>query len=85
MPLIKSGEAYNKYALSGDRFGNFSFDLAQLAVSRNIARGLHLDDMVGVEYITTGSNSHIFGATWNNQAVVIKVRNVFFSKIKQSD
>lgn len=26
LPLIKSGEAYNKYALSGDRFGNSSFD-----------------------------------------------------------
>ncbi len=26
LPLIKSGEAYNKYALTGDRFGNFSFD-----------------------------------------------------------
>ncbi len=26
LPLIKSSEAYNKYALSGDHFGNFSFD-----------------------------------------------------------
>lgn len=80
-PVIIDPNNMNVFVPSN--IGNFSFDLAQLAVSRNIARGLHLDDMVGVEYITTGSNSHIFGATWNNQAVVIKVWNVFFLRLNK--
>jgi hypothetical protein len=47
--------------------------VVDLPLLRDIDRKVDLNDVVGLEYLSTGSNSQIYSAVWNNQRVIVKV------------
>ena len=55
----------------------FDFNIMNLRLLRNINRRVDLNEMVNLEYVTGGSHSQIYSATWQNQPVIVKVNNFF--------
>lgn len=54
----------------------FDFNIIELPLLRNINRRVDLNEMVSLEYVTDGSHSQVYSAVWNNQPVVVKVKNI---------
>ena len=53
--------------------GTFSFKISNLEIRRDINRQVDLQEFTNMAFLTEGSNSHIFSATWQNQPVIIKM------------
>ena len=53
--------------------GDFSYSFDKLALKTIIPRNLTLTDLESLEYLTAGSNSHVFSAIWKNQPVIVKI------------
>ena len=51
----------------------FNFPIENAIVKHPIQWDFLLDNVSGMVYITEGSNSHIYEATWNNQPIIVKV------------
>ena len=62
---------------SRDEFGYFIDDLP---VKRDILREVDLEELVDLEYITEGSSSHIFSASWRDEQVIVKVCQIINHK-----
>lgn len=56
----------------------FDFNIIDLRLLRNINRRVDLNEMLHLEYVTGGSHSQIYSATWQNQSVIVKVRSYIF-------
>lgn len=54
----------------------FDFNIIDLPLLRNINRRVDLNEMVSLEYITGGSHSQIYSATWLGQSVIVKVSHI---------
>mmetsp|Transcript_34524 Transcript_34524/g.32891 ORF Transcript_34524/g.32891 Transcript_34524/m.32891 type:complete len:387 (-) Transcript_34524:298-1458(-) len=52
---------------------HFDFDIAELPILRNIDRRVDLNNVAGLEYLSSGSNSEIYSAVWDNQRVIVKM------------
>lgn len=52
----------------------FDFDVTDLPLLRDIDRRVDLNDVIGLEYLSSGSNSQIYSAVWQGQRVIVKVR-----------
>jgi hypothetical protein len=55
----------------------FDFDIAELPILRDIDRRVDLNNVIGLEYLSSGSNSQIYSAVYNNQRVIVKVLFIF--------
>ena len=53
--------------------GDFGFDISTLAIRTPIETDVNSDEFTDMEYLTEGSNSHIFSAKWRGQIVIVKV------------
>ena len=53
--------------------GDFSYSFDNLELKTIIPRNLTLTDVENLEYLTAGSNSHVFSAIWKNQPVIVKI------------
>jgi hypothetical protein len=53
--------------------GVFSFNIIELPLRKRLNRQVDLREMTNLEYLTEGSNSHVYTGVWNNQSVIIKV------------
>ena len=51
----------------------FDFNIIDLPLLRDINRRVDLNEMSSLEYITGGSHSQIYSATWHGQSVIVKV------------
>jgi hypothetical protein len=51
----------------------FDFNIIDLPLLRDINRRVDLNEMASLEYITGGSHSQIYSATWHGQSVIVKV------------
>ena len=56
--------------------GEFGFDISTLAIRTPIETDVNSDEFTDMEYLTEGSNSHIFSAKWRGQIVIVKVKLV---------
>jgi hypothetical protein len=63
----------NSFHTSGD----FGYDIARLPTRIPIETKVNSDEFTDMEYITEGSNSHIFSAKWRGQWVIVKVCHLF--------
>jgi len=66
---MKRGESFH---CSGD----FGFDINALMIQRPIETNVDSDEFTDMEYLTEGSNSHIFSARWRGQVVIVKMLQV---------
>jgi len=66
---MKRGESFH---CSGD----FGFDINALTIQRPIETNVDSDEFTDMEYLTEGSNSHIFSARWRGQVVIVKMLQV---------
>ena len=53
--------------------GGFSYFIDHLPIRSHINRNVDLDEMLDLEFLTEGSHSHVFSATWKSKPVIIKV------------
>lgn len=51
----------------------YDFNIIDLPLLRDINRRVDLNEMASLEYITGGSHSQIYSATWHGQSVIVKV------------
>lgn len=58
---------------SRDEFGYFIDDLP---IKRDIMREVDLEELADLEYVTEGSSSHIFSASWRDEPVIVKVSQI---------
>mmetsp|Transcript_30049 Transcript_30049/g.28719 ORF Transcript_30049/g.28719 Transcript_30049/m.28719 type:complete len:718 (+) Transcript_30049:221-2374(+) len=54
-------------------FDSYHFSIDNLPTMRIIDFNVSLDEISGMAFLTEGSNSHIFKATWKNQSVIVKM------------
>ena len=56
--------------------GSFGYDIGHLAIRTPIQTDVSADEFSDMEFLTEGSNSHIFSAKWRGQTVIIKMLQV---------
>jgi hypothetical protein len=49
------------------------FEISKLPITKNIDRNVSLEAFSNLEFLAYGSNSHIYGAIWKNEQVVVKM------------
>lgn len=62
-----------KRAESFKSSGEFGFDINELVVHSTVDTNVSSEEFSDMEFITEGSNSHIFSAMWRGQLVIVKM------------
>ena len=56
--------------------GHFGYEIGALAVRTPVQTDVSADEFRDMEFLTEGSNSHVFSAKWRGQTVIIKMLQV---------
>ena len=74
LPILETDKSSSSIEeQSCDEYGYFIDDLP---IKKNILREVDLEELVDLEYITEGSSSHIFSASWRDEEVIVKVSQI---------